>query len=72
MVRWPKLSSPDPRGDDPKFAILERPKAESCRFRRASVGKADFLGKEDGGDSRPNFEGTDAATGPCLAMYDIP
>lgn len=68
MIRWPNPSSPDPNGDDPKLGPLVRPNAESCRLRSASEGKVAFLGSDDGGDSRPNLDGTEAATGPCLAM----
>lgn len=71
MIRCPVYSSCGPEGDEPKFCVLMRlspPKAESCRLRKASDGSRDFFGSEDGGDSRPNFEGTDAATGPCRAM----
>ncbi len=75
IVRCPKPSSPDPRGDEPRSGSLIRaslPKAELCKFRTASVGMVVFAGNELGGDSRPNLEGTDAATAPCLAMYEIP
>ena len=72
MIRWLNPSSPEPNGEDPKFDALARPKAESCRLRMASEGKAVFFGNDDGGDSRPNFDGTEAATGPCLAMYEMP
>ena len=71
MIRWPDNSSPDPNGDDPKFELLvqnSRPNAESCKLRSASEGKAAFFGSDAGGDSRPNFDGTEAATGPCLAI----
>jgi hypothetical protein len=75
MILWPKPSSPDPRGEDPKSGPLERasrPYTELCKFRTASVGRVAFLGNDDGGDSRPNLEGTDAATAPCLAIYEMP
>lgn len=71
MILWPKPSSPDPNGDDPRSGPLVRvslPKAELCRLRTASVGMANFAGNELGGDSSPNFDGTDAATAPCLAI----
>ena len=76
IIRCPKPSSPDPSGDEPRSgpraARESLPYTELCRFRTASVGRAAFFGKEDGGESRPNLEGTDAATGPCLAMYEMP
>jgi len=76
ITRWPRPSSPDPRGDEPKVDGARPrdslPNAESCRVRRASEGKATFLGSEEGGESSPNFEGTDAATGPCRAAKEMP
>lgn len=47
-------------------------KTDLCRSRSASDGNAVFFGNDEGGDSRPNLDGIDAATGPCLAMYEIP
>ncbi len=75
IIRWPKPSSPDPGGDEPMSRPLVRdslPYAELCRFLTASVGRAVLTGNEFEGDSRPNLEGTDAATAPCLAIYEIP
>ena len=74
--RWPRPSSPDPRGDEPRVGGARPrdslPKAESWRVRRASEGRAAFFGSEEGGESRPNFDGTDAATGPCRAAKEMP
>lgn len=75
IIRWPSPSSPEPKGDDPRFGALvqdSRPKAESCKLRSASEGIPAFFGDDEGGDSRPNLVGIDAATGPCLAMYEMP
>ncbi len=61
--RWPRPSSPEPRGDEPRLGgarpRVSLPKAESWRFRRASEGRAVFFDSEEGGESRPNFEGTE-------------
>lgn len=75
-IRGPNPSSPDPRGEESRSGPFVRgslpPKAESCRFWTASKCWAAFFGREECGDSRPNLLGTEAATGPCLQLYETP
>lgn len=67
---WPRVSSLLTGGD---LAISPRvsssPNAEACRDLRA---RDSGPGSDIGGDSMPNFEGTDAAIGPCRAYQDMP
>jgi len=72
MTRVPKDSSPELRGEEPRSGGLERGdwvKGGDWMLRTESMGRAFLWGVEEGGEnSRPNFEGTEAATAPCLAM----
>lgn len=63
-------------GEDPmlaiKLSIPRSPKAEVRKSRRAVLPSCEFRGREEGGESRFHFEGTDAAKGPLRAAKDMP
>lgn len=51
------------------------PYAEFCSSRTAELVNWDFRGNEEGGESTPNRDGTEAAIvleGPCIAAHEIP
>jgi len=63
-------------GEDPMLAsmpsIPRSPNAELRRSRIAVLPNCDLRGNEDGGDSTPKREGTDAANGPLRAAIETP
>lgn len=61
-------------GDEPAStpSIPLSPNAELCKSLSAVLPSCDLLGSDDGGDSTPNLDGTEAAKGPFRAAMEIP
>jgi hypothetical protein len=69
-----KGSSPPEGGDEPARTLSRLPRppnAEWCKSWSAVLPKA-LRGNDEGGDSKPNREGTDAAIGPPLWAIETP
>jgi hypothetical protein len=77
MVLFPKYSSAGGAGGEDgtplNLSLVSSPNAELCKLFSASDVLPSFAAPtEFGGDSRPNFDGTEEAIGPCLAIQEIP
>jgi hypothetical protein len=77
MTLLPKYSSAGGAGGEAAMPLkrsrVSSPKAELCRLFNASEVLPSFAAPSDpGGDSRPNFAGTEEAIGPFLAIQETP
>ena len=77
IVRTGCPSSPEVRGEDPRSASFDRGFLCAARAERkvfVDSGGAAARNDVDGGEeySGPSVVGKEAATGPCLAIYETP
>jgi hypothetical protein len=74
MTRFPKYSSAGGEAAMPlNLSRVSSPNAELCKLFNASDVLPSFAAPRDpGGESRPNFAGTEEAMGPFRAIQETP